>query len=134
MDDDDRQPPNLHSDFTLARLQRNQFLFRSDHLNEPTKSNNRSRNPEPISTHEGMSVKECLIACLPTDTKTFLFALVSIVYLMASVMHFFGWTGDSSMLTYLFGAVGSYKGVTDVASAFSRKKKRGDDQESVVDK
>lgn len=81
------------------------------------------QQPKPKQTRnqEDTTVKERLKGCLPTDTRTFLFALVAIVYLIAGIIHFFGWTGDTSMLTSLLEIVGGYKGLTEVTSLFSRE-------------
>jgi hypothetical protein len=90
------------------------------------------QQPEPEQTHkqEDASVRERLKSCVPSDTKTLLFALVAIVYLIVGVIHFFGWTGDTSMLTNLLEVVGGYKGLTEITSLFSRGKKGGHDLQS----
>ena len=77
--------------------------------------------PEQSRNQEVISAKERLKGCIPTDTKTFLFALVAIVYLIVGVIHFFGWTGDTSMLTILLQIVGGYRGLTEVTAVILKK-------------
>ena len=51
--------------------------------------------------------KETLISCLPQDFNTFLFGIVTIVYLIVGMIVFYR-TGDYSMLNTLFAGVVYY--------------------------
>ncbi len=76
--------------------------------------------PKQNSNNKEASILNRLQSCVPTDTKTFLFTLVAIVYLIAAILHFFGWKGDTSMLTTLLEIIGGYRGLSEVTSVLSK--------------
>jgi len=82
--------------------------------------------PEQERNQEDASIGKRLKRCLPTDLKSFLFALVVVVYLIIGVIHF-GETGDPSMLAPLLYTVGAYAGLSEGKALFSRGKKGGPD-------
>lgn len=68
------------------------------------------------------NLQEIFINWLPTDTKTFLFALVIVIDLMIGVIHF-GKTGDTSMVMSLLGYAAAYVGLSEVKPLFAGKKR-----------
>ncbi len=74
------------------------------------------------------SIKETLISWLPTDTKTFLFELVILTYLISGVIHF-SHTGDTSMLTTLLTYVAAYVGVTEITPFIPKRRKGGNNSQ-----
>src|SRR5205823_5041998 len=109
-----RQQPNLHRSITLARSQRYQLTAFTKPMTKPVES--AVQKPELAQTYnqESADIGERLKGCFPADIKTFLFSLVTIVYLIAAMMHFLGWSGDNTMLNTIIGVMGGYNGLTEV--------------------
>jgi hypothetical protein len=82
---------------------------------------------EPDQTQR--SIKETVISWLPTDSKTFVFELVIMTYLISGVIHF-SHTGDTSMLTTLLMYVAAYVGVTEVKPLFSLGKRENNNSDN----
>ena len=69
------------------------------------------------------SLRETLINWLPTDTRTFLFALVIVTDLIIGIVHF-AITGDMSTVMTLLGYAAAYVGLTEVRPLFLKGKQK----------
>jgi hypothetical protein len=76
---------------------------------------------KPETAQIQRSFQETVISWLPTDSNTFLFELVVVIYLIIAVIHF-GLTGDTSMLVTLLPYMAAYKGLTEVKPLLSKTK------------
>lgn len=111
-----RREPHLHDSFThkQARLIRSQVTSFAKPMTQSAASTAQQSEPNQNCNQGNANIRDRLKGCFLADSKTFLFALVAIVYLIVSIIRFFGWTGDTTMLDTLLRIVGVYAGLPGV--------------------